>query len=96
MYVLERTSILEEAQKEGGKDEGTLEMGREWELLGEEGGEREEVWCGVYCAFTRDVWVGTSEGNVWRKELATGLIERKEIGGGGVRTLATVENQVDF
>ena len=97
MYALDRTSILEKAQKEGGKEEGTLEMGREWKLFGEEGGEREEVCCGVYCDFTKEAWLGTSEGYVWRKgKSKSGLMERKEVGGGGVTAMAIVGNQVFY
>eukprot|EP00009_Paramoeba_aestuarina_P014088 CAMPEP_0201543030 /NCGR_PEP_ID=MMETSP0161_2-20130828/72358_1 /ASSEMBLY_ACC=CAM_ASM_000251 /TAXON_ID=180227 /ORGANISM="Neoparamoeba aestuarina, Strain SoJaBio B1-5/56/2" /LENGTH=385 /DNA_ID=CAMNT_0047950737 /DNA_START=520 /DNA_END=1673 /DNA_ORIENTATION=+ len=99
VYVLNRTSILEEAQKEGGKEEGTLEMGRDWDLFGEgeqkEGKrEREEVWCGVYCRFTKALWVGTAEGYVCRKRKREGQLQRREVGGGGVRTIEIIGNQV--
>ena len=86
--------------KEG---EGKVVMSEKWDFLDEGGGwdlfeeneasEREEVWCGVcfYVGMTKEVWVGTSEGGVWKKKGEK--LEKKNVGA-GVRTLAIVGNQV--
>ena len=92
VMVLEITSPLED--KEG---EGRIALGSLWDFFegegeGGEGGEREEVWCGVYFGLRKEVWVGTSTGWVWRKGEK---LERRKIEG-GVRAMAVVGNQVSF
>ena len=87
--LLERTSSIEE--KEG---EGKVTMGRTEDMFEGKGGEREEVWCGVYFRLRREVWVGTSEGWVWRKGEK---LEKKKICeriGVGVRAMVIVGTQV--
>ena len=58
------------------------------------GGERqrEDVWCGVYFGLRKEVWLGTSEGWVWRKG---NKLEKKRVEG-GVRVMAVVGSQVFF
>ena len=53
-------------------------------------GGREEVWCGVYFGLRGEVWVGTSEGWVWRKGEK---MEKRKVEG-GVRVMAVVGSQV--
>ena len=54
--------------------------------------EREDVWCGVYFGLRKEVWLGTSEGWVWRKG---NKLEKKRVEG-GVRVMAVVGSQVFF
>ena len=78
------------------KGEGRVETGRTWDIFegGEEREGKEEVWCGVYFKLRNEVWVGTSDGWVWRKGIQ---LEKKKIPvevGVGIRAMAIVGSQV--
>ena len=62
------------------------------ERAGREQRQREDVWCGVYFGLRKEVWLGTSEGWVWRKG---NKVEKKKVEG-GVRVMAVVGSQVFF
>ena len=81
---------------EGRPGAGDVVVIREWDFWGgEDKGKREEVWCGVYVekeGGEGEVWVGTSEGWVWRKkegEKGEGMFV-----GMGVKTMVIVGSQV--
>ena len=87
----------EEGRDEGkGKEkEGTSFDGDEICCVSKERGrerQREDVWCGVYFGLRKEVWLGTSEGWVWRKG---NKLEKKKVEG-GVRVMAVVGSQVFF
>ena len=89
--ILERSPFILEEEREGGR----LELKRVWNIFREKiGGERqrEDVWCGVYFGLRKEVWLGTSEGWVWRKG---NKLEKKRVEG-GVRVMAVVGSQVFF
>ena len=78
--------------------EGRVETGRTWDIFegGEERKGKEDVWCGVYFKLRKEVWVGTSEGWVWRKGAK---MEKKKVPvevGVGIRAMAVVGTQVEY
>ena len=78
-------------EKEKEKEKEKREEGRDLIGRGEKGGKRrEDIWSGVYFGLRKEVWVGTSEGWVWRKG---DKLEKRKIDG-GVRAMAVVGNQV--
>ena len=104
--ILERSPSILEKEREGGRlelkrvwdifrEKGEEEGGSIAHQPREKiGGERprEDVWCGVYFGLRKEVWLGTSEGWVWRKG---NKLEKKKVEG-GVRVMAVVGSQVFF
>ena len=88
VVVLERTSPLEDE-----KGEGAVAFQRKLDFFDETEEKEGEVWCGVYFGLREEVWVGTSEGWIWRKG-ATMLEKRKVVG--GVTAMAVVGSQVSM